>query len=80
MTTATTAAASSTPTDMFELMDLNAPIVQEEAIDMKKCALSATYKIFQKDPAGELKLLANDANVHLAWYPIYRVGEVIIYY
>lgn len=66
---------SSPSGDMFELMDLSAPAAVEPAIDMLKCALSPAYKIFQKDPAGPLALLCNDSHVHLAWKPIYRVGE-----
>ena len=64
---------SSTGGDMFELVNLASPVPVEQPIDMLQCTLSSTYKIFQKDPSGPLSLLTQDAYLHVAWYPIYRV-------
>ena len=65
--------SSSTGGDMFELVNLASPVPVEQPIDMLQCTLSSTYKIFQKDPSGPLSLLTQDAYLHVAWYPIYRV-------
>ena len=60
--------------DMFDMMDFKEPEAPAlPVIDMMQCKLSAAYKIFTKDPAGELTLSSHDDHVHTAYQLIYRV-------
>ena len=62
--------------EVFDMMDFSAPVAPTlPVIDMMQCKLSATYKVFTKDPAGPLTLLTHDSHVHLAYQFIYRVGK-----
>lgn len=60
--------------EMFDMMDFKAPEAPAlPVIDMTQCKLSAAYKIFTKDPAGELTVASQDDHVHTAYQLIYRV-------
>ena len=61
--------------EMFDMMDFRTPEAPAlPVIDMMQCRLSAAYKIFTKDPAGELTLGVHDGHVHTAYQLIYRVA------
>ena len=50
------------------------PVAQP--VDMTQCKLSATYKIFLKEPSGPLRVMNDDGRVFLAHYLIYRVSVI----
>lgn len=73
-------------TDMFadmsapteNLFDVATPVPVAQPVDMAQCKLSATYKIFLKEPSGPLRVMNDDGRVFLAHYLIYREGSLVI--
>lgn len=71
-------------TDMFadmsapteNLFDVATPVPVAQPVDMTQCKLSATYKIFLKEPSGPLRVMNDDGRVFLAHYLIYRVSVI----